>query len=93
MSAHSVPADKLHLACEGSCAHCCPTLCLQAGCPGPALTFDYLFCPLCGSGSEGRCGNVQVMTAQPHLQHDLLAAELQQALTLRCVKDVAAACM
>jgi hypothetical protein len=41
-----------------SCVLCCDSL--QAGCPGPALTFDYLFCPLCGSGSEGRCGNIQV---------------------------------
>lgn len=114
----------------------------QAGCPGPALTFDYLFCPLCGSGTEGRCGNIQVrheikkgggeldcadggvdwinplliilrlcvgcfeclsdcsqgvvdltyalcgwlqvMTAQPHLQHQLLDSALQQALQLRC---------
>lgn len=57
---------------------------VQVGCPGPALTFDYLFCPLCGSGKEGRCGNIQVMTAQPHLMHSQLQAELARPLQLRC---------
>eukprot|EP00775_Hariotina_reticulata_P007040 gene7040-7254_t len=56
----------------------------QVGCPGPALTFDFLFCPLCSSGSQGgRCGNIQVMTAQPHLQHQLLQGAIEKHLLLR----------
>ncbi|WIA08484.1 hypothetical protein OEZ85_007920 [Tetradesmus obliquus] len=56
---------------------------LQVGCPGPALTFDFLFCPMCGSGKEGRCGNIQVTTAQPHLQHSQLQAALDKPLRIR----------
>eukprot|EP00878_Enallax_costatus_P037922 GHUV01043023.1.p1 GENE.GHUV01043023.1~~GHUV01043023.1.p1 ORF type:complete len:276 (+),score=59.39 GHUV01043023.1:1848-2675(+) len=56
---------------------------LQVGAPGPSLTFDFLFCPLCGSGKEGRCGNIQVMTAQPHLIHQQLQTELARPLELR----------
>jgi hypothetical protein len=53
-------------ACEAGLPHlqlqccCLVVLLLQVGCPGPALTFDFLFCPMCGSGKEGRCGNIQV---------------------------------
>lgn len=65
---------------------------LHVGCPGPALTFDYLFCPLCGSGKEGRCGNIQVMTAQPHLPCQL-QAELARPLELRCGIEQAAPVM
>lgn len=79
-----VSAAVMQLACAaGHFVHLhCAQQRLKAGCPGPALTFDYLFCPLCGSG-EGRSGNIQVMTAQPHLQHELLDTGLQQALQLR----------
>lgn len=63
--------------------HVMSTFVLQIGAPGPALTFDFLFCPLCGSGKEGRCGNIQVMTAKPHLMHKQLQAELARSLELR----------
>lgn len=57
-----VSAAVIPLACAaGHFVHLhCAEQRLQTGCPGPALTFDYLFCPLCGSGAEGRCGNIQV---------------------------------
>jgi hypothetical protein len=47
-----------------TCGHVVHVSCararLSAGWPGPELSFHFLFCPLCGSGSEGRCGNIQV---------------------------------
>ncbi|KAF6264521.1 hypothetical protein COO60DRAFT_1457625 [Scenedesmus sp. NREL 46B-D3] len=78
-------AAVIALDCEaGHFVHlACAWKCLQVGCPGPALTFDFLFCPLCGSGKEGRCGNIQVMTAQPHLQHSQLQAALDRPLSMR----------
>lgn len=66
-----VSAAVMPLACAaGHFVHLhCAKQRLQAGCPGPALTFDYLFCPLCGSGAEGRCGNIQVRLIDTGLQY------------------------
>lgn len=70
------------------CGHPCHLACarerLRARWPGPAVSFNFLFCVLCGS-AEGRCGNVQVMTSVSHFEHPALAADLQQPLELRWV--------
>ncbi len=55
---------------------------LQAGYPGPAISFTHLFCPMCGS-EEGRTGNVQVASGAVAMQHPLLEAYLEPHLQLR----------